>query len=61
MKIELNRNEVCDIMLALTATHQISDAEKWKRLHDKVKTMLDDYDKHQEELQDKKRVRDLLN
>ncbi len=60
MKIELNRTEICDIMLALTAAHQMSDAEKWKRLHDKVKAMLDDYDNHQEELQDKKRIRDLL-
>lgn len=48
MNLNLKRNQVCDILLALTLTNINSDATKWKKLHDEIKTMLDEADKKEE-------------
>ena len=42
--MKLKRSAVCDLLLAITAVSQASDAKKWKELHDKVKTILQDFD-----------------
>lgn len=42
--MKLKRSEVCDLLLAITAVSQSSDAKKWKELHDKVKAILQDFD-----------------
>lgn len=44
MTLKLKRIDVCDILLALTAIKQSSDAEKWGKLHDKIREILDEFD-----------------
>lgn len=49
MILNLKRNQVCDILLALTLTDINSDATKWKKLHDEIKKMLEEADKKEAE------------
>lgn len=46
MKIEVDRYELCDLMLACTAAEMLAndDGQKWKRLHDMLKAKLEEYD-----------------
>lgn len=45
MKIELDRRDVCTLMLACTWFHIAHEgSEKWKALHDKLKEQLIKYD-----------------
>lgn len=43
--MKLKRIEVCDLLIALTAVADSSDAEKWDALHDKVEAILDKFDR----------------
>lgn len=43
--MKLKRIEVCDLLIALTAVADDSEAKKWDALHDKVKAILDEFDK----------------
>lgn len=43
--LKLKRIDVCDLLLATTIIKQDSGAEKWKNLHDKLKVILEDFDK----------------
>lgn len=43
--LKLKRIDVCDLLLATTALSNDVDAEKWKLLHDKLRQILDDFDK----------------
>ena len=42
--LKLKRIDVCDILLALGAVANESDAKKWGELHEKVKEILNDFD-----------------
>ena len=42
--LNLNRLEVCDLLLATNPT-VIGEAKKWKNLHDKIKKQLHETDK----------------
>lgn len=46
MKIEVERIELCDLMLACTAAEMLAndDGQKWTRLHSKLKDILEEYD-----------------
>ena len=47
--LKLKRIEVCDLMLACTALDSSTpeDTQKWAKLHDKLKAILDEFDKKQ--------------
>ena len=45
MNLKLSRHEVCDLLIALVATKDASNAEHWSELHDKIKSMLADFDR----------------
>ena len=42
--LKLTRIEVIDLMIACTAVSEVSDAEKWNKLHDKLKEYVDALD-----------------
>lgn len=44
--IELERIDICDLMLACTSARRNAGdgGEKWKKLHDKLKKQLEDLD-----------------
>lgn len=42
--LKLKRIDVCDLLLATTALSHETDAVKWRKLHDKLKQILDDFD-----------------
>lgn len=44
--MKLKRIEVCDLLIALTAIADGSEAKKWGALHDKVAAILDEFDKN---------------
>jgi hypothetical protein len=44
MTLKLSRHEVCNLLIALVATKDASNAEHWAELHDKIKSMLADFD-----------------
>lgn len=44
VNLKLKRIEICDLLLALTAVSQSSEAKKWKELHDKIALILHDFD-----------------
>ena len=47
--LKLKRIEVCDLLIATTSLKHSSGAEKWSRLHDKLKEILEEFDeKHAE-------------
>ena len=47
MNVELNRIDVCDLLLACLAAKELANDEgsKWERLHDKLKAQLEAFDK----------------
>ena len=42
--LKLDRIDVCNLILAVTIIKQESEAEKWKLLHGKLKSILEDFD-----------------
>lgn len=42
--LKIRRGEVCDLLIALTSTHNESGAEKWEKLHDKISDILKEWD-----------------
>ena len=42
--LKLQRIDVCDLLIACTAAADSSGANKWNKLHDKLKTILDEFD-----------------
>lgn len=42
--VKMTRRDLCDVLMSLTHTHIDSGAEKWKKLHDKLKEILDAFD-----------------
>ena len=44
MTIKLDRREVCKVLLALTAAGQAGDNAEFVKIHEKVKSQLDDWD-----------------
>lgn len=61
MSLKLSRHDVCDLLLALTAVKESSNANHWSELHDKIKIMLADFDeeldKEEEEREQKNELR----
>ena len=45
MTLELTRIEVCDLMLACGLLGNPNFDNKWDRLHDKLREMIDEFDK----------------
>ena len=45
MTLKLSRHEVCDLLIALAATKDESNAKRWEELHDRIRSMLADFDK----------------
>ena len=43
--LRLERRDVCDLLLALTLVAGESDATKWRKLHDRIKGVLDSFDR----------------
>lgn len=43
-RLDLNRREIVDLMVACTNAYQVSGAEKWANLHNDLKIALDEYD-----------------
>lgn len=48
--VKMKRSDLCDLMLACTAIDDATDeyTTKWKKLHDQLKEILDDFDSKQE-------------
>ena len=46
MKLELNREDVCSLMIGCTLIHRIlfDEDPEWIMLHDKLKRQLEEYD-----------------
>lgn len=42
--VNVNRGEICDLILACHSVYYESDARKWLRLADKLKAQLDELD-----------------
>ena len=42
--LKLKRIEVCDLLLACTLISAESDAQRWDKLHDKLKQILEEFD-----------------
>ena len=51
MTVELNRIDVCDLLLACLAAKELANDEgsKWTRLHDKLKAQLEAFDKENDD------------
>lgn len=48
VSLKLKRIELCDLMLACAALDDATeDAKKWATLHEKLKAILDEFDKKQ--------------
>ena len=49
VNVEVKRIELCDLLLATLAAQELANdsGEKWKRLHEKLKNILNDFDKEQ--------------
>ena len=45
VSVKLKRIELCDLILATTSLKINTNAEKWGKLHDKLREILDDFDK----------------
>lgn len=47
--VEIKRIQLCDLLLACTHLDMETseDTKKWRELHDKLKQILDDFDKKQ--------------
>ena len=47
--MKLSRIELCDLLIACNTCADVSNADKWSKLHDKLKAILDEFDeKHLE-------------
>ena len=48
MKVELSRTDICNLIMSCTAADTLSslDTIKWKRLHDHLKDILNQYDEN---------------
>lgn len=44
MKVNLQRIDVCDLLIACTYCEQATGAKKWGELHDKLKAALEAFD-----------------
>lgn len=45
VRVQITRGELCDLLIALDAVHQMRpEVEKWPRLHDKLRVILDAHD-----------------
>lgn len=49
--IELERIDICDLLIACIAAEQCSGAKKWMKLHEKLKAQLDRLDTQLDEIQ----------
>ena len=58
MTLKLSRHEVCDLLIALAAAKDASNAKRWEELHDRIRSMLADFDK---ELDKEKEEREQAN
>lgn len=49
VNVEIKRIELCDLLLATLAAQKCANdgGMKWMRLHDKLKNILDEFDKEQ--------------
>lgn len=45
MILKLTRMDVCNILIALTATKEENDGQRWGEVHEKVKLALMEFDK----------------
>lgn len=45
MTLKLTRMDVCNILIALTATKEANDGQRWDEVHEKVKLALTEFDK----------------
>lgn len=47
VNMALNRIDLCDLLLACTAAEERANdgGKKWARLHEKIKNILDDFDR----------------
>ena len=45
VNLDLKRIDICDLLIACTAAADISGAEKWNTLHDKLYKILDNFDR----------------
>ena len=45
MTLKLTRMDVCNILIALTATKEANDGQRWDEVHEKVKLALMEFDK----------------
>lgn len=46
MKLELNREDVCSLLIGCTLLSKFNDSSfKWNELHDKIKEQLADHDR----------------
>lgn len=51
VNVKISRLDLCDLMLACTALDTETDPEntKWRKLHDKLKSILNEFDEKQED------------
>ena len=52
--LKLSRHEVCDLLIALAAAKDASNAKRWEELHDKIRSMLADFDKELDKEKEKR-------
>jgi hypothetical protein len=45
MTLKLTRMDVCNILIALAATKEANDGQRWDEVHEKVKLALMEFDK----------------
>lgn len=48
VNVKIKRIELCDLLLACTAVYEETGAEKWSQLHDKLNTILEQFDEKHE-------------
>lgn len=45
VRVQITRGTLCDILISLTAVQQaFPEANKWKRIHDQLREILDKHD-----------------
>ena len=54
MTLKLSRHEVCDLLIALAAAKDASNAKRWEELHDRIRSMLADFDKELDKEKEKR-------
>ena len=54
MTLKLSRHEVCDLLIALAAAKDASNAKRWEELHDRIRSMLADFDKELDKEEEKR-------